>query len=68
MAEITQTRTLKYWTLMRMVRSGQWDAEALVTRMASDVLRWLPPPADGVLHVFRHKLSKRSQGKLIVQG
>jgi hypothetical protein len=37
-------RTLQYWTLMRMVRSGQWDEEALVTRLASDVMRWLPPP------------------------
>jgi hypothetical protein len=35
--------TLKYWTRMRRVRSGQGDEEALVTRMARDVLSWLPP-------------------------
>jgi hypothetical protein len=42
---------LKYWTLMRMVRSGQWDADILVTRMAQDVMRSLPPPADGVMRL-----------------
>ena len=25
---------LRYWTLMRMVRSGQWDAEVLVSQMS----------------------------------
>jgi Transposase DDE domain len=56
-------RTLKYWTLMRMVRSGQWDEDALVTRMASDVLRWLPPPADGVLHLSGDKTRKEKRGR-----
>jgi hypothetical protein len=56
-------RTLKYWTLMRMVRSGQWDEAAVVTRMASDVLRWLPPPADGVLHLSGDKTRKEKRGR-----
>jgi hypothetical protein len=42
---------LKYWTLMRMVRSGQWDADILVSQMAHDALRYLPPPADRVIHL-----------------
>jgi hypothetical protein len=56
-------RTLRYWTLLRMVRSGQWDEEALVTRMAGDVLRWLPPPADGVLHLSGDKTRKEKRGR-----
>jgi hypothetical protein len=56
-------RTLQYWTLMRMVRSGQWDEEALVTRMASDVLRWLPPPAAGGLHLSGDKTRKEKRGR-----
>lgn len=55
--------TLKYWTLMRMVRSGQWDEEALVTQMASDVMRWLPPPTDGVLHLSGDKTRKEKRGR-----
>ena len=47
----SQPATLTYWTLARLVRSGQWDQDAGVERLAHDVLRWLPPPADGVLHL-----------------
>jgi Transposase DDE domain len=54
---------LKYWTLMRMVRSGQWDAESLVTRMAYDVLRYLPPPADGVIHLSGDATRKDKRGQ-----
>ena len=43
--------TLTYWTLSRLVRSGQWDQDAGVEHLAHDVLRWLPPPADGVPHL-----------------
>jgi hypothetical protein len=56
-------RTLRYWTLVRMVRSGQWDEEALVMRLASDALRWLPPPADGVLHLSGDKTRKEKRGR-----
>jgi hypothetical protein len=28
-----------YWTLRPLVRSGQWDADILVARMAHDILR-----------------------------
>jgi hypothetical protein len=54
---------LKYWTLMRMVRSGQWDADILVTRMAQDVLRALPPPADGVIRLSGDATCKDKRGK-----
>jgi hypothetical protein len=33
--------------LMRMVRSGQWDASVLVSEMSRDVLNWLPARTSG---------------------
>jgi hypothetical protein len=54
---------LRYWTLMRMVRSGQWDASVLVTQMSQDVLNWLPPPADGVMHLSADKTRKDKRGR-----
>src|SRR5919109_4181189 len=44
-------RSLAYWTVLRMMRSGYWDASALVTQLGLTTLRSLPPPADGVLHL-----------------
>ena len=41
---------IKYWALMRMVRRGWWDEQALVTEWSAEVLRHLPPPADATLH------------------
>jgi hypothetical protein len=38
---------LSYWALIRMLRSGTWDAQAVRTGMADKVLRALPPAADG---------------------
>jgi Transposase DDE domain len=44
-------RSLAYWTVLRMLRSGYWDATTLVTELGLTTLRSLPPPADGVLHL-----------------
>jgi DDE family transposase len=54
---------LRYWTLMRMVRSGQWDASVLVSEMSRDVLGWLPAPADGVIHLSADKTRKDKRGR-----
>jgi Transposase DDE domain len=54
---------LRYWTLMRMVRSGQWDADVLVSEMSRDVLNWLPAPADGVIHLSADKTRKDKRGR-----
>lgn len=54
---------LRYWTLMRMVRSGQWDANVLVRGMSRDVLNWLPAPADGVIHLSADKTRKDKRGR-----
>src|SRR5262245_46477269 len=44
-------RALAYWTVLRMMRAGYWDAAALVAEVSLAVLAALPPPADGVLHL-----------------
>ena len=49
---------LRYWTLMRMVRSGQWDANRLVDEMSWHVLNWLPAPEDGLIHLSADKTRK----------
>ncbi|PON12327.1 hypothetical protein C2W62_40195, partial [Candidatus Entotheonella serta] len=51
-------KKLKYWTLMRMVRSGQWDDNVLIDEMSRDVRNWLPAPADGVIHLSADKTRK----------
>lgn len=43
--------SLAYWTVLRMMRSGYWDAAFVVDAMSEAVLTTLPPPADGVLHL-----------------
>jgi Transposase DDE domain group 1 len=55
--------TLKYWTTMRMIRSGQWDVEAVVCALATATLRALPPPADGVLYLIGDSTVKEKRGR-----
>jgi hypothetical protein len=43
--------SLAYWTVLRMMRSGYWDAAFVVDALSEAVLATLPPPADGVLHL-----------------
>jgi hypothetical protein len=54
---------IKYWALMRMVRSGYWDERALVRDVGTEVLRTLPPPADGTLHLIGDSTLKRKRGE-----
>ena len=53
---------LSYWTTMRMVRSGHWDAQAVLTDLAAAPLRSLPPPADGVLYLIGDRTRKPKRG------
>ena len=55
--------TLPYWTTLRMVRSAQWDAQAVLTQMAMTTLRTLPPPADGVLYLLGDSTLKAKRGR-----
>jgi Transposase DDE domain len=54
---------LPYWTTVRMVRSGQWNAQAVLTDMATATLRSLPPPADGVLYLIGDSTLKPKRGR-----
>jgi hypothetical protein len=54
---------LRYWTLMRMVRSGQWDADVLVSEMSRDVLNWLSASTDGVIRLSADKTRKDKRGR-----
>jgi hypothetical protein len=54
--------TLKYWTTLRMVRSGQWDAEAVMCQMATATLRSLPP-AEGILYLIGDSTLKDKRGR-----
>lgn len=54
---------IKYWALMRMVRSGWWDEQALVTALSRDVLASLPPPADATLHLIGDATLKGKRGQ-----
>lgn len=55
--------TLHYWTTVRMIRSGQWDGEAVVCDLATATLRALPPPADGVLYLIGDSTVKEKRGR-----
>jgi hypothetical protein len=55
--------TLRYWTTLRMVRSGHWDAPALVSARAAATLRALPPPADGILSLMGESTLQEKRGR-----
>lgn len=55
--------SLTDWTTMRLSRSGQWDAAAVVERMATTTLRTLPPPADGVLSLSGDSTVQDKRGR-----
>jgi Transposase DDE domain len=54
---------LPSWTTVRMVRSAQWDAQAVITDMATATLRSLPPPTDGVLYLIGDSTLKPKRGR-----
>ena len=54
---------LSYWALIRMRRSGKWDAQAVLEGMAKKMMRALPPPADGKLYLMVDTTDKPKRGK-----
>jgi hypothetical protein len=44
--------SLRYWTVLRMVRSRYWDPHLLVRELATDLLSSLTPPADQTLYLI----------------
>jgi hypothetical protein len=53
---------LSYWALIRMLRSGKWDAQAMMSGMADKVLRSLPPAANGQLYLIGDTTHKPKRG------
>ena len=54
---------LSYWALIRMLRSGKWDAQAVMNGMGKKVLRSLPPAADGKLYIIGDTTHKPKRGQ-----
>jgi hypothetical protein len=54
---------LSYGTTMRMVRAGQWAAQAVLTDLAAATLRSLPPPAEGVRYLIGARTRKPQRGQ-----
>jgi hypothetical protein len=55
--------TLQYRTTLRMMRSGQWDAQAVVGTIATATLRTLPPPTDSVLSLIGESTLRDKRGR-----
>ena len=56
-------RRLYYWTVLRMVKAGYWDASALFDQMAMAALLTLPPPACPTLYLIADKTTQQKSGK-----
>jgi hypothetical protein len=56
-------RRLGYWTVLRMVKAGYWDASALLDELAVAALLTLPPPTDRTLYLIGDKTTKEKTGK-----
>lgn len=54
---------VRYWAMLRLVRSGQWAAEALFAEMAGELILLLPPARDRALHLIGDTTPKRKRGK-----
>lgn len=54
---------LSYWALIRLLRSGKWDAQVVMTGIAEKVLRSLPPAADGKLYLIGDTTHKPKRGR-----
>jgi len=56
-------RRLCYWTVLRMVKAGYWDASVLLDQMAVTALLTLPPPACPTLYLIADKTTQQKSGK-----
>ena len=54
---------IKYWALMRLLRSGQWEAQALLDDFVAQTLPTLPPPEDGRLYLIGDATLKGKRGQ-----
>jgi hypothetical protein len=54
---------LHYWSVLRLLRAGYWDAADLLAEMAQAVLATLPPPANGTLYLIADTTIRGKTGK-----
>lgn len=54
---------ITYWAMMRMIRSGWWDADSLLRDIVEQVLPMLPPPEDGTLYLIGDSTNKGKRGE-----
>src|SRR3982750_1765276 len=54
---------LQYWSGLRLLRAGYWEAADLLAEMARAVLATLPPPADGTLYLIADTTIRGKTGK-----
>jgi hypothetical protein len=54
---------LPSWTTLRMVRSGPWDAQAVITDVAAATRRALLPPPDGVRYLLGDRTCTPQRGR-----
>jgi hypothetical protein len=45
-------RSVRYWTILRLVQAGYWDASALIDDLAQAALLTFPPPSDGTIYLI----------------
>jgi hypothetical protein len=55
---------ITYWAMMRMIRSGWWSPQDVLSEMVGDVLPLLPPPADSTLYLIGDSTKKGKRGQL----
>jgi hypothetical protein len=56
-------RSLRYWTILRMVRAQYWDTQVLIHELAKDVLLTMPPPRDSTLYLIADLTIKGKTGE-----
>ena len=54
---------LSSWARLRMVRSGQWEAQAVLSGLSQKVWRTLPPPAAGRLALIGDTTHNTQRGR-----
>ena len=55
--------SIRYWTMMRMIRSGWWSPQDVLSDMVRQVLPMLPPPVDGTLYLIGDSTKKGKRGE-----
>lgn len=54
---------IKYWAMMRMIRSGWWSPQEVLSDMVAQLLLLLPPAADGTLYLIGDSTKKGKRGQ-----